>query len=165
MYDKASHLMFLFSFKRRQKHPPCSHHSSFCCFFLLSHYCLCAHKAQVMHGFMQCVSCALFSDLNAHTMDQPAANSMSLCLWPLQCAQNKVQVSGVQLIYNGEQAVIKCWCHGIPHHSFGESSSLYLNKTNGPLAGCNLSHVHVPSNHMPLLFGCMSWLYLYPSST
>lgn len=57
---------------------------------------------------MQCVSRALLSDLNAHTMDQAPANSMSLCLWPLQCAQNKVQVSVVQLIYNGEQAVIKC---------------------------------------------------------
>lgn len=49
----------------------------------------------------------LLGDLNAHTMDQPAANSMSLRLWPLQQAQNKVQVSVVQLIYNGEQAVMK----------------------------------------------------------
>lgn len=57
---------------------------------------------------MRYVSCALLSDLNAHTMDQPAANSVSLCLWPLHCARNKVQVSVVQLIYNGEQAVIKC---------------------------------------------------------
>lgn len=106
------------------------------------------------------VSCAPLSDLNAHTMDQPAANSVSLCLWPLQFAQNKVQVSVVQLIYNGEQAVIKCWCHGIPHHSFGESSSLYPNKINRPLAGCNLSHVRVPSNHVPLLLSSVSWLYL-----
>ena len=57
---------------------------------------------------MRRVSRALLSDLNAHTMDQPAANSVSLRLWPLQCAQHKVQVSVVQLIYNGEQAVIKC---------------------------------------------------------
>lgn len=57
---------------------------------------------------MRYVSSALLSDLNAHTMDQPAANSVSLRLWPLQCARNKVQVSVVQLIYNGEQAVIKC---------------------------------------------------------
>lgn len=57
---------------------------------------------------VQRASRALLSDLNAHTMDQPAANSVSLRLWPLQCAQNKVQVSVVQLIYNGEQVVIKC---------------------------------------------------------
>lgn len=57
---------------------------------------------------MWCASPALLSDLNAHAMDQPAANSESLRLWPLQRAQNKVQVSVVQLIYNGEQAVIKC---------------------------------------------------------
>lgn len=54
------------------------------------------------------VSRAPLSDLNAHTMDQPTANSVSLRLWPLQCVQNKVQVSVVQLIYNGEWAVIKC---------------------------------------------------------
>lgn len=57
---------------------------------------------------MQHVLHALFSDLNAHTMDQPAANSVSVCLWPLQFTQNKVQVSVVQMIYNGEQVVIKC---------------------------------------------------------
>ena len=57
---------------------------------------------------MLCVSTALLSDLNACTMDQPLPNSMSLCLWPLHSVQNKVQVSVVQLIYNGEQAVIKC---------------------------------------------------------
>lgn len=57
---------------------------------------------------MQHVSHALFPDLNAHTMDQPAANSASVCLWPLQFTQNKVQVSVVQMIYNGEQVVIKC---------------------------------------------------------
>lgn len=51
---------------------------------------------------------SLLSDLSAPTMDQSAANSESLSLWPLQFAQNKVQVSLVQLIYNGEQAVIKC---------------------------------------------------------
>lgn len=56
---------------------------------------------------MPCVSRALLCDLNAHAMDQPTANSRSLCLWPLQCAHNKVQVSEVQLIYNGELAVIK----------------------------------------------------------
>lgn len=57
---------------------------------------------------MQCVSNGLLSDLNVHTMDQLPPNSVSLCLWPLQHVQNKVQVSVVQLIYNGEQAVIKC---------------------------------------------------------
>lgn len=70
------------------------------------------------HGFVsaltklrrcfQRAAAARLSDLNAHTMDQPAANTASLRLWPLQRAQNKVQVSQVQLIYNGEQAVIKC---------------------------------------------------------
>lgn len=57
---------------------------------------------------MQRVSRALLSDLNVHAMDQLAANSVRLRLWPLQCAENKVQVSVVQLIYNGERDVIKC---------------------------------------------------------
>ena len=57
---------------------------------------------------MQCASDALLSDLNASTMDQLLPNSVSLCLWPFQSAQHKVQVSVVQLIYNGQQAVIKC---------------------------------------------------------
>ena len=57
---------------------------------------------------MQCVSDALLSDLNASTMDQLFPNSVSQCLWPLQSVQHKVQVSVVQLIYNGQQAVIKC---------------------------------------------------------
>ena len=144
-----------FSYKIRNLYADIIH--PFCC-FPSCHIIVSALTK--LRWCMQRVSLALLSDLNAHTMDQPAANSVSLCLWPLQCAQNKVQVSVVQLIYNGEQAVIKCWCQGIPHHSFGESSSLYPNKTNGPLAGCNLSHVHVPSNHMPLLLGSMSWLYL-----
>lgn len=53
---------------------------------------------------MNYASCALLCDLNVHAMDQPAANSWSLCLWPLHSALNKVQVSQVQLIYNGELA-------------------------------------------------------------
>lgn len=129
----------------------------FCC--LLSCHIIVSALTK-LRWCMWCASRALLSDLNAHAMDQPAANSESLRLWPLQCAQNKVQVSVVQLIYNGEQAVIKCWCHRIPHHSFGESSSLYPNKTNGPLAACNLFHVHVSSNHTSLLLGSFSWLYL-----
>lgn len=129
----------------------------FCC--LLSCHIIVSALTK-LRWCMWCASRALLSDLNAHAMDQPAANSESLRLWPLQRAQNKVQVSVVQLIYNGEQAVIKCWCHRIPHHSFGESSSLYPNKTNGPLAACNLFHVHVSSNHTSLLLGSFSWLYL-----
>lgn len=100
---------------------------------------------------MQCVSNGPLSDLNVHTMDQLPPNSVSRCLWPLQRVQNKVQVSVVQLIYNGEPAVIKCWHRGISQHSVGESSSLYPNKNNVLLGCCNLSHVHVPSNHLPLL--------------
>lgn len=56
--------------------------------------------------------------------------------------------------------VIKCGCQRIPHHLFRESSSLCLNKTNGPPAACNLSHVRVRSNHMPLLLGFVSSLLI-----
>lgn len=110
----------------------------FSCFAPWSHYCCVFWKPR---WYMHSICCALLCDLNAHAMDQPPANSKDLCLWPLQWAQNKVQVSEVQLIYNDELAVMNCWCHSISHHSFRESSSLHTNKTNGPVAACNLSHV------------------------
>lgn len=117
---------------------------SICCLIIVS-------APQLLGWCMQCVSNGPLFDLNVHTMDQLPPNSVCRCLWPLQRVQNKVQVSVVQLIYNGEPAVIKCWHRGISQHSVGESSSLYPNKNNVLLGCCNLSHVHVPSNHLPLL--------------